>query len=236
MSIDEWIFGIQPTIWFQQFVYPIAVDYFMIAYSMFFIYPFFYLIFLLQKNQVDIFQKVLLAQILALIISLGSFLLFPALGPRFILNPETAPIMDNVILYSNNLEGIILPLLYNLTEYKSLYAAQYDLWNFLERVKTDCFPSMHTCLCLICLFYALRFKNLFKYRRLAIWFWIFGVASLIFSTVYLRYHWVIDVITGIILAIVIYFITEWIFNRWVNFRIKQNIVFLNVPWFKNHHN
>ncbi len=102
---------------------------------------------------------------------------------------------------------------------------QVDLWNYLERIKTDCFPSLHTGLCLLCLFYAIRFREVFNHKKLAMWFWIVGVISLIFSTVYLRYHWVIDVITGIILTVAVYYFTEWIFNHWVGFREEQKLKF-----------
>ena len=227
MQIDEKIFVVQPTLWMQKLLHPVAIEYFMLAYGMFFIYPFFYLIYLLQKNKIEYFQKVMLAEILALIISLSFFIILPTYGPRFILDPTSTNFIQQSLRYSESLQGISIPFLYNLTGYNSLYSIQVDFWNFLERVKTDCFPSLHTCLCLLCLFYAIRFRKIFKHKKLALWFWIVGVISLIFSTVYLRYHWVIDVIAGIVLAVAVYFITEWIFNLWLGFRKKYNIEFKN---------
>jgi len=227
MHIDAAIFGVQPTIWLQKLINPFVVEYLMLAYSMFFIYPFFYLIYLLQKNEIEIFQKVMLAEIIAVIIALISFLLFPAIGPRFTLDPASVHAFKNTILYSQNLKGLSLPFLNGDI---SLYSLQVDLWNYIERINIDCFPSLHACLCLICLIYALRFKRIFKYTKLAVWFWVIGVTSLVISTIYLRYHWVIDVIAGAILAIVVYFITQVISKSWHNLRLKHALITLNAPW------
>jgi len=228
MNIDGIMFSVQPTIWLQNLLHPIAVEYFMIAYSMFFIYPFFYLIYLLQKNKIEYFQKVMFAEILMLIVSLSCFVIFPTLGPRFILDSSSVHFIEQTVSYSENLQGIEFSFLYDLTGYKSFYSMQVDLWNYLERIKTDCFPSLHTGLCLLCLLYAIRYRDVFKNKKLALWFWIVGVISLIISTVYLRYHWVIDVIAGIILTIIVYYISEWIINSWINYRKKQNLKFDNL--------
>jgi membrane-associated phospholipid phosphatase len=233
MQIDAALFGIQPTIWLQYFINPVAVEYFMMAYNLFFIYPFFYLIYLLQKNETDLFNKVLLAQIIAVIVSLTSFLLFPAIGPRFTLDPASVHAFNNSILYSQKLEGIVIPFLNSDTTF---YSVQVDMWNNIERINTDCFPSLHTCLCLLCLIYALKYRRIFKYTRLAVWFWTIGVTSLVISTVYLRYHWVIDVIAGTILAIVVFFISEITYQSWHNLRMKHGLISPGAPWVQNEAN
>jgi membrane-associated phospholipid phosphatase len=71
---------------------------------------------------------------------------------------------------------------------------------------------------------------IFKHTKLAVWFWVIGVISLTFSTVYLRYHWVIDVIAGVILTIAVYFITENIFRVWLKYRQKYGLESMDVPW------
>ncbi|MCJ7772446.1 MAG: phosphatase PAP2 family protein, partial [Desulfobacterales bacterium] len=83
MRVDEAMFGVQPTIWLQKFIYPLAVEYFMVAYGMFFVYPFIYLIYLLQRNRLDVFYRVIMAQVISLVVSLSCYILFPAIGPRF---------------------------------------------------------------------------------------------------------------------------------------------------------
>lgn len=55
-------------------------------------------------------------------------------------------------------------------------------------------PSGHTMMTLMNMILAFRFRS--KLR----WVFLIMGCSLIFSTVYLRYHYVVDVIAGIILA------------------------------------
>jgi len=221
-NIDEVIFGIQPSLWFQTFLHPLAVDYFMIAYSMFIIYPFFYLLYLIHRNKQLFFQKVLFAQNIILTMSLILFLIFPAMGPRVLLAAD----------YTTPLQGISFGFLHDITGRSSFFLIQHDLWNFIERVKTDCMPSMHTGLCLLCIIYALKYRKIFKREKMAVYFWTIGVSSLVISTMYLRYHWVIDVIIGIILAVVVYFLTEIIFEGWINRFDKQSLLKRPIPWQK----
>ncbi|MHB1652778.1 MAG: phosphatase PAP2 family protein [Desulfitobacteriaceae bacterium] len=60
----------------------------------------------------------------------------------------------------------------------------------------NCFPSMHTSVAFAMLLIAWREKD-----RLFRWVWsVFGL-SVIYSTLYLEIHWVVDVVAGIILAV-----------------------------------
>ncbi|MBX5481411.1 MAG: inositol phosphorylceramide synthase [Myxococcaceae bacterium] len=76
----------------------------------------------------------------------------------------------------------------------------YSRWmkeNLMDRLRVprDCFPSLHTATTLIFLLEARRHaKRLF-------WFLLPIVASIPFACVYLRYHYVIDVIVGVPLAL-----------------------------------
>jgi membrane-associated phospholipid phosphatase len=66
--------------------------------------------------------------------------------------------------------------------------------NALERFKQDAFPSGHTAVVLLVLAYAWRsVRGLF-------WICLPLVVALILSTVYLRYHYVVDVLAGFLLA------------------------------------
>ncbi|MEO8878091.1 MAG: phosphatase PAP2 family protein [Polyangiaceae bacterium] len=62
-----------------------------------------------------------------------------------------------------------------------------------RRVPRDCFPSLHTCISLIFLWYA------FKHIRWLGWVLAPIVISIPFACVYLRYHYVIDVLAGMVL-------------------------------------
>jgi hypothetical protein len=99
---------------------------------------------------------------------------FPALGPRFeIPHMQTAP-----------LEGVWLT------------QAIRDGLDHLELIQRDAFPSGHVGVSLLVLYYARRFlRNSFLP-------YLVVVGSMGVSTVYLRYHYVVDVLSGVILAVV----------------------------------
>jgi membrane-associated phospholipid phosphatase len=63
-------------------------------------------------------------------------------------------------------------------------------------VVVNCFPSMHTSVAFAMLLLALREKD-----RLFRWTWSLFCLAIIYSTLYLEIHWVIDVVAGILLAI-----------------------------------
>jgi membrane-associated phospholipid phosphatase len=64
----------------------------------------------------------------------------------------------------------------------------------VDVVNRDCMPSGHTMLTLVNIILAFHFRSRFR--------WVFVVigGSLIVSTVYLRYHYVVDVLVGIVLV------------------------------------
>jgi membrane-associated phospholipid phosphatase/UDP-2,3-diacylglucosamine pyrophosphatase LpxH len=88
--------------------------------------------------------------------------------------------------------------------YASQYPALQGLWTFhslqnlldtLEGVQYDCFPSGHVAVVLVGCYVARKISARVFYGFSAF------AALIAISTVYLRYHYVIDVITGILLAV-----------------------------------
>lgn len=232
MYMDEALFGVQPTLWLEKFLHPLAVDYFMVAYALFLVYPYFYLFYLYQKNQLPVFHRAMLAQILSLFVALTMFITLPAKGPRHIFEAANHHEYANQNLpeYTIPLQGIHSDFLLRYTGKASLFQLQYDMWNQIERVKTDCMPSMHTSLCLIVLIYAIRYRHLFKWKKVSLAFWIIGNLSLFFSTVYLRYHWVVDVIAGALLAVIVYYLTEYLYAKWLQSRDQYGLSDPQVSW------
>lgn len=96
-----------------------------------------------------------------------------------------------------------IPLdLYYMKEFKNLYMDQ-------PRIDRDCFPSLHTALTLIFLYSS--WKNI---RPL---FWILLPIAIFIpiACVYLRYHYVVDVFAGILLAVLVWKINELILKKGV---------------------
>jgi len=69
-----------------------------------------------------------------------------------------------------------------------------DLLNLLEGIKRDAFPSGHTSAILITVFYAFQFTPGMSSLFLEM------AGLMILSTLYLRYHYVADVLAGVLLA------------------------------------
>jgi membrane-associated phospholipid phosphatase len=88
----------------------------------------------------------------------------------------------------------------------------------------NCFPSMHTSVSFAILLLALREKGkLFKYIMATY------CGLVIFSTLYLEIHWVLDVIGGMILGYVTVKIVDFIYAKIEARRRAKNPVSLNIP-------
>lgn len=65
---------------------------------------------------------------------------------------------------------------------------------FAERTRTDAFPSGHAAVALVCLYLAWQMSGRVFAAMLPL------VAGIVFSTVYLHYHYVVDIVVGAALA------------------------------------
>ena len=101
------------------------------------------------------------------------YMLVPTVGPRYYMAE----------LFTVDVKGTTM---FSDTMYKML--------NELESTRRDCFPSLHTAITVIVTTYA------YKYRRWLFWFFLPVTIGIILATIYLRYHYVIDVIAGLLLA------------------------------------
>ena len=107
---------------------------------------------------------------------------------------------------------LILPF-YNLILLQEVWYVQ-GAPDLLERVMTseeaystvlNCFPSMHTSIAFAGLLLSLREKNRWYKTILSIY-----CVSIILSTMYLKIHWVIDVIGGMLFAWLCVKLADWI--------------------------
>ena len=80
--------------------------------------------------------------------------------------------------------------------------------NDTMRIPRDCFPSLHTANTLVVLGMAWRYR-----RKLFWWYLPLGISTVV-ATVYLRYHYMIDVIAGAFLALAVVKLAPWWNDRW----------------------
>ena len=77
----------------------------------------------------------------------------------------------------------------------------------LQNVTRDAFPSGHTEMTLCTIILAFQLRARIRWPILVIG------SSLIFATVYLRYHYVIDLVGGAVLAMVALYTWQWVRDR-----------------------
>lgn len=122
----------------------------------------------------------------------------PAIGPRFVVYDFAA--------LDKELPGVFLT--HYLREAINFGGGVFDKTvNPALIVNRDCMPSGHTMITLATIFWAYRLNT--KVRHIIL---IFGI-SLIFATIYLRYHYLVDIIAGIIFAALSLWL-EPIFNKY----------------------
>jgi membrane-associated phospholipid phosphatase len=193
IKLDYLIFGNHPTVMLERIMNPFLTDILQIAYSTYYFIPISFGIILLMNKQREEFDKTIFMILLCFYLSYLGYILFPALGPRFFLS---------------NIQT---------TELQGFFAAEpiQNLLNRLEGIKRDAFPSGHTGIALTVLYLAYRYKR--GYFRIALPI----VSALIFSTVYCRYHYVIDVIAGFGLTLLTIVIGEWYYGWWIKRQVKS---------------
>lgn len=185
IRIDFFLFGVHPTVWMERWIRPWLTDLLSLAYLSYYFLPVILIVNLYRKGRIEDFQQVIFVLTFGYYLSFVGYILFPAIGPRF----------TQTSLYSVPLEGSFI------TDFVR------DTLNALEHNKRDCMPSGHTQIALMVLFLARRYEKTLFYLFLPI------VCGLIFSTVYLRYHYVIDLIAGAVFAVGCVFVAPKLY-RW----------------------
>lgn len=186
IQIDLFLFGVHPTVWMERWITPGLTDLLSLAYLSYYFLPVILVVSLYRKGRTEDFRQAMFILTFGYYLSFIGYILFPAIGPRFTQNH----------LYSIPLEGSWI------TDFVR------DTLNALEHNKRDCMPSGHTQIALMVLFLARRYKTPLFYIFLPV------VGALILSTVYLRYHYVIDLVAGVSFAIGSFFIAPRLYRWW----------------------
>ena len=176
--IDEAVFGVQPTVWLEKISTPLLTDYLTFTYMLYFFLPALVFVFFSVTRRRDDLRDLSMAVSLSLYMTYIGYLLVPTVGPKYFI-PDA---------YSADLEGIFL------------YQRVEPFWELMRSTTTDCFPSHHTAMGVISLYYLGRAKDHSKPTLWVYRLYVLLVASLIFSTVYLRYHWISDIAAGLMVA------------------------------------
>jgi|SRR5215471_6505216 len=186
IAADRALFGGDPTVWLERYLSPFLTDLFFIAYLSYYFIAIALGAILWARNTAAA-KRYIFTLTVAYLLSYTGYFLVPALGPRASLaDQHEHPLATTAISRTVSV---------TLDE--------------LEHTKFDVFPSGHTMIAVVVLVVSFqRARDTFP--------WFLPVALLLIaSTVYCRYHYVVDVIAGTLLALAAVPLGDRLYDRWM---------------------
>lgn len=194
IKLDRIIFGTDPTAFLDRIATPGLTEFLQICYSSFYLLWFILGIDLIRQRNEEGFLFFLFLLMLGFYTSYAGYLLVPAIGPRFTLY--------DFAKLDKELPGLYLtPFLRGIINSGESIT---DVAKAAMVAQRDCFPSGHTEMTLITIAAAIR------YRAKSAMVIIPLGTGLIFATVYMRYHYGIDVIAGALLGVAVLASGRWL--------------------------
>ena len=199
ISIDRAIFHVDPTVWLSQFTTPFLTELLQLAYVSYYFLMITLGVEVLLKRERRDFSFVIFTITYGFYLSYLGYLAFPAVGPRFTLHSFGS--------LDHELPGLFLtePLRNFINAGESI---PRDAVNPIALAQRDAFPSGHAQMTLIVMFLAYQFRLRSRWPL-----YIMGTL-LIISTVYLRYHYVVDLLGGALFMVFTVWSAPKIFAWW----------------------
>ncbi|CAN5580245.1 phosphatase PAP2 family protein [soil metagenome] len=196
-------FGHNPNLELDKIKNPWLTEFLQIVYVSFYLMPYIYTIELFVWHRYEELKYAMFVLFFGFYLSFIGYLFLPAIGPRFTLFDFTKIDLE--------LPGLWLttPIRNIIDLGESIPHNVTDPENYAQR---DAFPSGHTMM-IICITYLS-----WKIKSKSIYFYLPYCILMIFSTVYLRYHYAVDLISGAFLSLVTIMIANHVYkNRGVRF-------------------
>lgn len=182
--VELWIFGVHPSIIFSHY-FPQVWFSELMNFGYFSYYFFIFLLpFWLWIKKQDSFLYVIFAITASFYLYYCFFICFPVAGPQFYLEVSLRSIPNSGIF-----RGLV----------------RFAEW--LGEGPTAAFPSSHVGAMVIMAVLA------YKYAKKLFWIYVLFGILICFSTVYIKAHYAIDVIGGIITAPLFLWISKWLYKR-----------------------
>ncbi len=170
--LDFAVWGANPTIWLERLRSPLLAESLEIVYSLFVPAVLLIAVLLWRQNRFCEFRYYAFLIAAGYLVSYVGYFLVPARGPRFLLRS----------LQSYELHGLFL------------FDWLYTTLDRLERAAYDCFPSGHTEMSILASWGSRMIGRKLFFAMSAF------TLGVIFATVYLRYHYTVDVLAGALVA------------------------------------
>lgn len=192
VAIEEWIFGGQPVVWAERFITPARTEFFSTFYASFFAIAPSLVLLLLLTGRGRAARTALLGIIVCFYTGYVLYLVFPAAPPRLY--------MASLGYFSVDLTGGGM----GITAFEQALISMMP-----NEASRAAFPSLHAGVSLLTIWYAWRYLRWYVPVLLVV------VGGLLVSTVYLRHHYVVDLLAGALLVPWGLWITPR-FERWWN--------------------
>lgn len=197
--IDRKLFGTDVAPFLLKYSSPLLTELLQIIYSSFYLLPIILCITLLKKRRYVALDYAIFSIIYGFYLSYLGYFILPGIGPRFTLH-----VFSNL---NKQLPGLFFTKY--LREFIDIgESIPAGTVNPALHVQRDIFPSGHTMITLIVMYLSIKLKSRSRY------FFIPIGTLLIFSTVYLWYHYVIDLFGGLLFMIFTIWSGKFIFNWW----------------------
>ncbi len=184
-SIDKHLLGNQPALLLEPFIHPWLTNFLLLIYfSHVIFFPSVALYFYVKKQEGK-FRRVMMGFLTIMIMGTISYILVPAGGPeKFLAGQFTRDLNGNALVQS------------------------VDYIFRTGHVSFDCFPSLHVGIPLLLSFY------LRDYARKAFIPVLLYVGCMCLATLYLRYHYLVDVLAAFVYAPAAYFLNDFLLRHW----------------------
>jgi membrane-associated phospholipid phosphatase len=199
VQIDRYLFlGNDPTVLLESITFPALTELLQIAYTSYYALPVALGGLIYARGEKITFHIVAPTILLGLYLCYLGYYLTPAIGPRFTLDHlQTFP-LQGVFSYDFIRTGL----------------------DTIEGITRDCCPSGHTLVSVLTASLAYRYYRPF-FRIASVW-----AALIVVSTVYLRYHYVADLVAALIILLPVYMFTPLLAQKYIHLhrRTRKGIV------------
>jgi membrane-associated phospholipid phosphatase len=198
IKMDFMLFGLNPTQWAYRFEHPLLTEFLQIVYVYY--YPMIIVIGLQLyiRHRYTEYKYTIFIVFFSFYLSYLLYLIFPANGPRFHLHDFFA--------ISRELPGVLL------TEHIRAFlnfgeSIPVGVSNPQDYVQRDAMPSLHIITAFLIMYISWKVKSRSFYFYLP---YFFCMAA---ATIYLRYHYFVDILGGLVVCAVTIMLANYIFRN-----------------------
>ena len=164
--------GVEPTVWAERFIHPVLTDYFTVCYWLFYVMAPILGLILYVRRDMRAFRATMVSVMLCLYLGYIGYVAWPASAPRlFMPGAWSVPLHGLALLDTTRAATVAVPL-----------------------TAHGAFPSLHCAVAVLAVILGFRYQRWFGWVQLPF------ATGLVLGTVYLRHHWVVDILAGFVLT------------------------------------